>query len=397
MSVEHEDLTLRVPLKRLARFRSGGAIDGKELLNEGEFPVYGGNGIRGFTSKWNIRGSNLLVGRQGALAGNVHRVTGPIWASEHALIASLSELIHFDFAYYLLRNMNLNQYSQAAAQPGISASVIQSVHITIPKSTRQQQDIAEFLDLRTAEIDGLIEKLAREVELLERYRRELIAHTVTRGLDPDAPMRDSGFEWIGEIPAGWTQVSLKSMLRRVSVKNEPKRRVLSVERANGVVDREREGSPDNHNRLPDDLSGYLAVDSGQFVMNKMKAWRGSYGVSKMNGIVSPAYYVFDLHFLNVEFFNWTIRSQAYVPFFGRDSYGIRTDQWDFKIAALRSIPFYVPPADEQIEIVSFLQAKTVAVDSAITDIVKQIELLGSYRKQVIHDAVTGKVRVGEVA
>ena len=220
---------------------------------------------------------------------------------------------------------------------------------------------------------------------------------MTRGLDPDAPMRDSGIEWIGAIPAAWSLQSLKTMLRRTNIKNKPERRVLSVERVKGVVDRETEGSPDNHNRLPEDLSGYLAVNSGQFVMNKMKAWRGSYGVSTLDGIVSPAYYVFDLEFVEPKFFNWAIRSAAYVPFFGRDSYGIRTDQWDFKVSALRSIPFFSPSRKEQKAIVSYLERETSVIDSTVTGIYQQIELLEQYRKQVINDAVTGKIRVGKVA
>ena len=261
----------------------------------------------------------------------------------------------------------------------------------------EQLAIVRHLENKTAEIDGLVERLWREVELLEQYRRELIARTVTRGLDPDVPMRDSGIEWIGAIPAAWSLQSLKTMLWRTNIKNKPERRVLSVERAKGVVDRETEGSPDNHNRLPEDLSGYLAVNSGQFVMNKMKAWRGSCGVSTLDGIVSPAYYVFDLEFVEPKFFNWAIRSAAYVPFFGRDSYGIRTDQWDFKVSALRSIPFFSPSRKEQKAIASYLERETSVIDSTVTGIYQQIELLAQYRKQVINDAVTGKIRVGKVA
>ena len=102
----------------------------------------------------------------------------------------------------------------------------------------EQLAIVRHLENKTAEIDGLVERLWREVELLEQYRRELIARTVTRGLDPDVPMRDSGIEWIGAIPAAWSLQSLKTMLWRTNIKNKPERRVLSVERAKGVVDRE---------------------------------------------------------------------------------------------------------------------------------------------------------------
>ena len=181
------------------------------------------------------------------------------------------------------------------------------------------------------------------------------------------------------------------------MKNKPERRVLEVERAKGVVESETEGYQDNHNRLPEDIRGDNEVNSGQFVMNKMKAWRGSYGVSTLDGIVSPAYYVFDLEFVEPKFFNWAIRSAAYVPFFGRDSYGIRTDQWDFKVSALRSIPFFSPSRKEQKAIASYLERETSVIDSTVTGIYQQIELLAQYRKQVINDAVTGKIRVGKVA
>lgn len=130
-------------------------------------------------------------------------------------------------------------------------------------------------------------------------------------------------------------------------------------------------------------------------MNKMKAWRGSYGVSAYDGIVSPAYYVFDLNFPNPTFFNYAIRSTKYIGFFGRDSYGIRTDQWDFKIGAIKDIPLAVPPVGEQQAIVEYLDHKIPLIDGLLTDITAQIEKLKQYRQIVIHDAVTGKMKVTE--
>lgn len=343
----------------------------------------------------NITGASIL--RSAVVPAEV----GPARVNQHVSILrpdTNQVLPGYLHAWLISPAMYSYMYSQSvgSTREAITKEQILRFPMVLP-TLEEQRAIVGFLDAKTAEIDGLVEKLQREVELLERYRRELIAYTVTRGLDPDVPMKDSGIDWIRNIPAHWSKNSLKSIIRRVSVKNKPQRRVLSVERANGVVDRETEGSPDNHNRLPDDLSSYLAVDRGQFVMNKMKAWRGSYGVSKQDGIVSPAYYVFELNHPNPDFFNWAIRSDAYIPFFGRDSYGIRTDQWDFKIPALRTIPFFTPSINEQVEIVAYLEHETSILDSAISNINKQIELLGKYRKQVINDAMTGKVRVGGVA
>lgn len=332
---------------------------------------------------------------KGVLAERPYRCT-----SELVVLRVNNDALNAKYLLYVLTSKAfttyLDSFSYGVKMPRISTKRIMREHVPLP-SLNQQGQIVSYLDQKTEQLELSVENLKRQIELLEKYRRELIAHTVTRGLDDSAPMRDSGIDWIGQVPESWTEHSLKTMLRRVSLKNCADRRVLSVEREKGVVDRATEGSSNNHNRLPDDLSGYLAVDSGQFVMNKMKAWQGSYGVARQDGIVSPAYYVFELDAENREFFNWAIRSRAYVPFFGRDSYGIRTDQWDFKAAALRQIPFFMPPLEEQKEIAAFLEQKTTEIDTAIANIRKQIELLATYRKQLINDVVTGKIRVGELS
>lgn len=379
---------------------STGDMDTIDSTDDGPYPFYVRSPIVRRADRYTFNTDAVLMSGDGAGAGRIfHRVSGRFGCHQRVYCIEFSERVTRDFGFYYLSAffpMQVDAGSAKSTVDSIRKPMLNGMPIAFP-SISEQLNITQFIDHKAAEIDRLVQKLEREQELLKSYRCELIAHAVTRGLDPDAPMRDSGIPWIGMIPSAWSQDSLKSMLRRVSVKNKPERRVLSVERLNGVVDRETEGSPDNHNRLPDNLSGYLAVDRGQFVMNKMKAWRGSYGVSKLDGIVSPAYYVFDLRHANLDFFNWAIRSDAYVPFFGRDSYGIRTDQWDFKLAALRSIPFFTPPIHEQDEIASYLDRKTKVVDTAIENIHKQLESLASYRKQVINDLVTGKTRIGDFA
>ena len=127
--------------------------------------------------------------------------------------------------------------------------------------------------------------------------------------------KDSGVAWIGEIPEHWEIRSLRNFLSYVSIKGHGDKQLLSVTRENGVIVRNVESKEENHNFVPDDLSGYKLVEEGQFVINKMKSWQGSYGVSSYTGIVSPAYYVCNLRFENKRFFNIAIRSKSYVPFF----------------------------------------------------------------------------------
>lgn len=257
----------------------------------------------------------------------------------------------------------------------------------------EQQNIVEFLDKKTAKIDTYIQEKEKEIHSLEELKQAEIAFAVTHGINPDVPMKDSGIAWIGEIPEHWEIRSLHNFLSYVSIKGHGDKQLLSVTRENGVIVRNVESKEENHNFVPDDLSGYKLVEEGQFVINKMKSWQGSYGVSYYTGIVSPAYYVCNLRFENKRFFNIAIRSKSYVPFFTQYSKGIRVDQWDLSPIALKNIPFIVPPLDEQQQIVEYTQQKTAQIDKYISDVKRQIDSLKEYRQRLICDAVTGRINV----
>lgn len=200
-------------------------------------------------------------------------------------------------------------------------------------------------------------------------------------------MKDSGVKWIGEIPSDWEIKALKAYIRLYSEKNHADMRLLSVTREKGVIVRDKE-SDDNYNFIPDDLSGYKIVRKGDFAINKMKSWQGSYGVSDFEGIVSPAYYVCKLDFPNKKFFSIAIRSKAYIPFFSQYSKGIRVDQWDLSPSALKSIPFFEPPLSEQRAIADYLDVKCGEVDALVSLQGQMIAELQAYKQAVITEAVT---------
>lgn len=203
-----------------------------------------------------------------------------------------------------------------------------------------------------------------------------------------AKYKDSGISWIGDVPEHWTVSSLRKHLRFISDKGHPNEQLLSVTREQGVIIRNVESKEENHNFIPDDLSGYKLVVEGQFAINKMKAWQGSYAVSSYTGIVSPAYYICELKIDYKPFFNLAIRSRAYIPFFTMYSKGIRVDQWDLSPIGLKSIPFFVPPPEEQKAIAEFLDSKTKQINELVFAKQKQIELLKEYKQAVIAKAVT---------
>lgn len=169
----------KVSLKYLCRMNAGDSLSSLDILPKGDYPVYGGNGLRGFYSSSNCKGPIILIGRQGALCGNVHLVDGDFWATEHAVITRFTPDIFMQYGYYLLVAMNLGQYvSPSAAQPGLSVSKISSITATIP-SISEQQEIATYLDTKCAEIDRIIEKKEQLIEELGSYKKSLIYEYVT--------------------------------------------------------------------------------------------------------------------------------------------------------------------------------------------------------------------------
>lgn len=201
--------------------------------------------------------------------------------------------------------------------------------------------------------------------------------------------KESGVDWLGAIPSDWQSKKLGILLTEFSKKNNPNLPLLSITRELGVITRDMDDQESNHNFIPDDLSGYKLLKEGQFGMNKMKAWQGSYGISKYTGIVSPAYYVFDVsNEIYPNFFNIAIRSKFYVDFFGSASDGVRIGQWDLNKTRMREIPFIFPSLEQQKKIYEFLSKKIKQIDQAIALKQQQIEKLGEYKQIVIQNAVT---------
>lgn len=258
----------------------------------------------------------------------------------------------------------------------------------------EQIAIAEFLDDKTNKIDQAIAIKAKEINLLKERRQILIQKAVTKGLDPTVKLKNSGVDWIGEIPEHWEVRKLRNCLRAVSIKNRTDLPLLSITREKGVIIRDVDDQEENHNFIPDDLSGYKMIRKGQFGMNKMKAWQGSYGVSNFDGIVSPAYFIFDVtDKFNSDFFHLAIRSKVYVPLFFKASDGVRIGQWDLNKSRMNEIPFFIPTPNEQTEIIKYINNISVKIENSINLKQQEIEKLKEYKTILIDNLVTGKVKL----
>lgn len=205
-------------------------------------------------------------------------------------------------------------------------------------------------------------------------------------------MKDSGIEWIGEIPEGWEVSQLKYVTRWKSEKGCPDAPVLSLYRDFGVVPKDSRN--DNHNVTSLDTSNYKVVDIGDLVINKMKAWQGSMAVSDYRGIVSPAYHVCSItsNKVNKRYLHHLLRNPAYLPEYARLSTGMRIGQWDLGFDDFKNIPFLIPPLDEQAKIADYLDNGCASLDVMLTKTRSSIEEYKKLKQAVITQAVTKGVR-----
>lgn len=205
-------------------------------------------------------------------------------------------------------------------------------------------------------------------------------------------MKDSGIEWIGEIPEGWEVSQLKYTIRWKSEKGRPDAPVLSLYRDFGVVP--KDSRDDNHNVTSLDTSNYKVVDIGDLVINKMKAWQGSMAVSDYRGIVSPAYHVCSItsNKVNKRYLHHLLRNPAYLPEYARLSTGMRIGQWDLGFDDFKNIPFLIPPLDEQAKIADYLDNGCASLDAILDKTRSSIEEYKKLKQAVITQAVTKGVR-----
>ena len=337
--------------------RSGGTV-GKSFLYKKE---YGKSAFAGY-----------LIS---AVADN--KKMYPKWLMYYTGSSSYKEWTNMIFNQATIQNIGADKYS----------------NMQIPIAPLDEQNrIIDFLDSKCSEIDALTADIQKEIEVLEEYKKSVITEAVTKGLNPNVEMKDSGIEWIGEIPSHWSISKIKYHLRRRETRNPGNVQVLSVYREFGVIP--KDSRDDNHNVTSEDTSKYKYVKPGVLVINKMKAWQGSMGVSEYEGIVSPAYFIYEFtdEFVLGGFLHYLLRN-VYKDEFRRISGGIREGQWDLPASGFENELLPIPPMDEQKNIVAYLNDKIKNINEAISEKNTQLTTLEEYKKSVIYEYVTGKKEV----
>ena len=295
------------------------------------------------------------------------------------------------FMYYWIYmcKSDFLRVSEGGGQPNISQAKIRNQYYMQPPLAEQRR-IADFLDTKCAEIDALTADIQTQIDTLEQYKRSVITEAVTKGLNPDAEMKDSGIEWIGEIPATWNIIRGKYLLKYLQ---------KPVKEDDGVITCFRDGEVTlRSNRREDGFTmsdkeiGYQGIDVGDLVVHGMDGFAGAIGISDSRGKASPVLNVMDTK-QNKRYIMYYLRSMAYSDVFVALATGIRVRSCDLRWNKLADLPYLVPNIEEQIAIVEYIDSTLEKTDAVITEKKSQIETLDEYKKSLIYEYVTGKKEV----
>ena len=317
-----------------------------------------------------------------------------IWSGEkviyhyHIWKTKLSSNLNKKFAYYYLSALTdaLKAKIHETTMGFITMGVMNNSYIAFP-CLKEQEIIVSFLDSKCSEIDAISADIQKEIEILEQYKRSVITEAVTKGLNPDVEMKDSGVPWIGKMPANWTCIKGKYILKYMQ---------KPVKTDDGVITCFRDGEVTlRSNRREDGFTmadkeiGYQGIDVGDLVVHGMDGFAGAIGISDSRGKASPVLNVLDSR-QNKKYIMYYLRSMAYGDVFAALATGIRVRSCDLRWNKLSVLLYPVPPLEEQAEIVQYIEDTLNKVNGVISEKKQQLTVIDSYKKSLIYEYVTGK-------
>ncbi|WP_198594349.1 restriction endonuclease subunit S [Vibrio cyclitrophicus] len=318
----------------------------------------------------------------------------------HVIRANKHYVPHF--LYYLTKTHMFMDFGEqmmtgSAGQKRVPTAFLENFEFASP-SYEEQLNIVSFLTVNIELVDETIAIKQKQIELLKERKQIIIQKAVTQGLNPDVPMKDSGVDWIGAIPGHWIVKRAKYLLDEINERSETGlEELLSVSHMTGVTPRSEKNVT---MFMAEDYTGSKLCHSGDLVINIMWAWMGALGVSDRTGIVSPSYGVFrEQHketFLP-KYLEMLLKSTKYVEYYNKVSTGLHSSRLRFYGHMLFDMALGFPPYDEQLQIVDFISQECSKIDEAIAVQAEQVCKLKEYKMTLINSAVTGKIKVTELA
>lgn len=300
----------------------------------------------------------------------------------------------FSLLKYIFNNSDIIKdqllfMSNATTIDVIYSGTLKNIIVPVPP-VGIQSEIATYLDIKCAEIDAIITDIQTQIDTLEQYERSVITEAVTKGLNPDAEMQDSGIQWIGMMPSHWDCIRGKYILQYLQ---------KPVREEDGVITCFRDGEVTlRSNRREDGFTmadkeiGYQGIDVGDLVVHGMDGFAGAIGISDSRGKASPVLNVLDTE-QNKRYIMYFLRSMAYSDVFLALATGIRVRSCDLRWNKLSELFYPIPPLEEQETIVDYIDSVSRRTEEVIADKRDQLSTLEAYKKSLIYEYVTGKKEV----
>ncbi len=349
-----------------------------------------------YLSKSSLFGGEILVANVGAYAGlfcEMPTVDYPATLAPNMFLLRTNDVMLQHYLLYVgLSSFVWEQLCQKAissAQPKLNKTDVKTTFIPIPPISEQKR-IADYLDNKCAQFDSTISDIQSQIEALEEYKRSVITEAVTKGLDRDVEMRDSGVQWIGMMPTHWDCQRGKYILRYVQKPVRDDDGVITCFRDGEVTlrsNRREEGFT-----MADKEIGYQGIDVGDLVVHGMDGFAGSIGISDSRGKASPVLNVLDTE-QNKRYIMYYLRSMAYNDVFVALATGIRVRSCDLRWNKLAELLYPMPPVEEQQAIVEHIDSVLERTNAIIADKKQQIATIEEYKKSLIFEYVTGKKEV----
>ena len=400
-------------LKYLCTFKTGGTPNGKKGIDfEGDYPWITPQDIQEsfdiekytqYISKESLRSSNFVLFPRGtvllvciASVGKVGIINTLAYANQQITALKANDSVLPRFLGYVVSAGSTQMAFDASSNviPIINTKYLQNFSVACPPLS-EQKNIVTFLDSKCSEIDAISADIQKEIEILEQYKRSVITEAVTKGLNPDVETKDSGIEWVGNIPAHWDVQKNKRLFVEVNNKclATDNYTLLSVSEYYGVAPRNEKIKDGDFETRAESLNGYKICRKGDIVMNIMLAWKKATARTAYDGIVSPAYCVYRGKGIETSYYHYVFRTNGCADYFGLHSTGIIDSRLRLYTDAFFNLNSPVPPIDEQKNIATYLDSKCEEIESIIAIKKKQMETLSSYKKSLIYEYVTGKKEV----
>ena len=385
----------KMPFKRVASICNG--RDYKEVEDaNGAYPVIGSGGEFARASDFMFDGESVLLGRKGTIDKPLY-INGPFWAVDTMFYTKIADNAFPKFVYYSALTIPFGLYSTNTALPSMAGEDLSS-HVIVAPEVEEQKAIAVGVDRETARIDALITKKTRFIELLKEKRQALITHAVTKGLDPNVPMKDSGVEWIGKVPAHWNVVQSRRLFEERRERAREGDVQFTASQKYGVIPQtefmEKEGRRVMLVGKGQDILKH--IEPGDFLIS-MRSFEGGLEECRGSGSVSSAYVpLIPVKWVWNPFFKYLFKSNGYIQALQSTSDLVRDGQ-ALRFENFSKVSLLEIPIDEQKQISVALDRETARIDLLADKTQRSINLLKERRAAFITAAVTGQIDLRESA